>query len=671
MRYEKVAVGLVFVVGLLSGTSNSASAAGVPQTGQTLCYDLTGAIADCAGTGQDGEILAGWGWPDPRYVDNAGQTVTDNLTGLMWVKDAGTPTVGACAGGAMNWQAALDYVSCLNANDHLGYHDWRLPNINELKYLISWGEVHADSWLNSRGFFNVRSANYWSSTTTHGMSPCCAPTTTAFALHMWGGPIYSIPKTTGNWFVFPVRSDHQGIVSTSKTGQTTSYSLGDDGMIQAGAPWPIPRFTNPDGTSPISGEIVKDQLSGIEWPRDASTPTVGTCSTGTMTWLEALNHVACLNAANFLGHNDWRLPNKNEVESLLHYGTDDIGGWLTSEGFANIQGNWLWSSSTYAPNSGLAWALNVLEADHRNVDDKTFLHSVWPVRGMNSITTGDVNQPPVLAAIGSKTANEGEPLQFTVTATDPDGDPLVFEAYLAGSDPHSLPEGAVFTGQTFSWTADYAQGGQTYDIVFSVRDVPSNSSDTEVDLEQVAITVGNVNRAPIFLPVGVQKVQEDQMLQFSVQAMDPDGDEVSYSCGPLPASAWFDVVTRTFSWTPGLSQAGNYAVDFQAQDSWGKWANPLEVSITVSDQPTPVELAQDIVVGIAALPIPSNLVSSYTANVKSVGKFVDEGKITPAINELKAFIHKIENDIDQGKINQLDGELLIQMASDLISVLVN
>lgn len=37
------------------------------------------------------------------------------------------------------------------------------------------------------------------------------------------------------------------------------------------------------------------------------------------------------------------------------------------------------------------------------------------------------NQPPVLAPIGNKTVNEGSLLQFTITATDPDGNPLTYK----------------------------------------------------------------------------------------------------------------------------------------------------------------------------------------------------------------------------------------------------
>jgi hypothetical protein len=78
-------------MGLLLSVAPNASFAGtvaLPETGQTTCYDTEGDVIPCAGTGQDGDIQAGVAWPDPRFRDNGDGTVTDNLTGLMWLKDA-------------------------------------------------------------------------------------------------------------------------------------------------------------------------------------------------------------------------------------------------------------------------------------------------------------------------------------------------------------------------------------------------------------------------------------------------------------------------------------------------------------------------------------------------------------------------------------------------------
>lgn len=50
---------------------------------------------------------------------------------------------------------------------------------------------------------------------------------------------------------------------------------GQDGEYRTGAPWPNPRFTNPDGSLPISGEEILDRLTGLIWAKDATSPTRG------------------------------------------------------------------------------------------------------------------------------------------------------------------------------------------------------------------------------------------------------------------------------------------------------------------------------------------------------------------------------------------------------------
>lgn len=182
---------------LLSGTILSAWAQGVislPWTGQTKCYNESGAEISCAGTGQDGELQTGVDWPEPRFTVS-GDCVTDNLTGLMWSKNGNLPN------GTRTWQGALDYVASINSGSGLyGYKDWRLPNVNELESLVNAGEANCVIWLNSQGFVNVQSYRYWSS--NH------VPENTigaALNVDMWGGTVGAeLYGSAGN--VWPVRS---------------------------------------------------------------------------------------------------------------------------------------------------------------------------------------------------------------------------------------------------------------------------------------------------------------------------------------------------------------------------------------------------------------------------------------------------------------------------------
>src|ERR1039457_87617 len=90
----------VFILYSHSFISNSAYAGTIqlPQTGQTSCYDANGNVINCAGTEQDGNVQAGVAWPNPRFTVS-GDCVTDNLTGLMWAKNANLA-------GQLTWQGA-------------------------------------------------------------------------------------------------------------------------------------------------------------------------------------------------------------------------------------------------------------------------------------------------------------------------------------------------------------------------------------------------------------------------------------------------------------------------------------------------------------------------------------------------------------------------------------
>ena len=79
----------------------------VPDTGQQACWDENGNPILCAGTGQDGELQRGMAWPTPRFTDNGDGTVLDNLTGLLWLKNAN------CFGRPRTWQEALDAANNL------------------------------------------------------------------------------------------------------------------------------------------------------------------------------------------------------------------------------------------------------------------------------------------------------------------------------------------------------------------------------------------------------------------------------------------------------------------------------------------------------------------------------------------------------------------------------
>ena len=277
------------------------------------------------------------------------------------------------------------------------------------------------------------------------------------------------------------------------------------------------------------------------------------------------------------------------------------------------------------------------------------------------------NNPPILDAIGDKYGVEGQVLEFVVTAHDEDGDILTFGA-------NNLPDDATFdtiTG-TFSWVPGFDQAGNFENVEFYVMD---NGDPVEIDAELITITIGNVNKPPSLSNPGPQEVLENNGLEFSISVSDPDGDDIIDSWTseiPPGANASFDSVANrfTFSWVPGYDQAGNYTIAFYAIDGGDpNLTGQAEVVITVGDVPTPPEQADDLAKTITGLELPKDEENAYLANLKKVGIFIEDGKITPALNQLDAFIVKVEQDVLRGDLDEQEGDFLIERANTLIAAL--
>jgi len=368
--YKLVIIGLIITPAIAL-----AAPAPLAKTGQTTSY-----VA-----GDDGYYQTGQAWPTPRFSDNGNQTVTDNLTGIIWTKSANAPGPAECGPATTKtWQGALDYVKCLNNNNYLGYSDWFLPNRKEMTSLVNIGQVNPGSWLASQGFTDVQTGMqlyYWTST-TYAMTP-----SQAFLVNMYYGNTpafdYGLDTKANKYYnVWPARFVNPS-APLAKTGQTTSYASRDDGELQTGVAWPAIRFTD------NGDQTITDNLTGLVWTKSANAPGPETCGPSVAkTWQGALDHVACLNSTNYLGHNDWRLPNRKEMTSLVNIQQANPGSWLASQGFTDVQTGILlfyWTSTTYAMTPSQAFLVNMYygntPAYYYGLDTKANkYYSVWPVR---------------------------------------------------------------------------------------------------------------------------------------------------------------------------------------------------------------------------------------------------------------------------------------------------
>ncbi len=364
----------------------------VPRTGQTTSYV----------SGDDASANKGVAWPSTRFTDNNNGTVTDGLTGLVWMKNAG------CFA-ASNWSTALTSANQL-ANGQCGLTDgstagqWRMPNVNELESLVDISQSNP-AVSSGNPFTNINFANaYWSSTTymasaSFNFANTNGSSSNAMAIRVTDGRwingidgSFNNDKTTSTNSLWAVKSGSAGAVNLQATGEYYVWATGDDAYHTC----PFCEGTvilpgDPNGAvdTPVTGDsaslvnsrpltsprmidngdgTISDTVTGLIWLKKAN------CIEAS--WANAIAAVNSL-ASGQCGLTDgstagqWRMPNRFEMLSLAErsatfpiaayydgiYGPDGVTvtGPVIFTTFLVSQ--YYWTSSTYAVDRTQAWTV--------------------------------------------------------------------------------------------------------------------------------------------------------------------------------------------------------------------------------------------------------------------------------------------------------------------------
>jgi hypothetical protein len=376
----------------------------VPDTGQTKCYDDAGnEISPCPSSG---EKFYG---QDANYTINpmsytkldangnalqdsatAWSMVKDNVTGLIWemktnkdeVKNYNDPhdadntytwydsnpaTNGGDAGVPGDGTDTEDFIKALNDAHYGGYSNWRLPTINELRYIFDNSILNLGPTINAAYFPNTV-ASFYSSSTTFASSASFA----------WGMPftygVYDGGYSKGSHnYVRAVRGEQSGSLGDSVIELFDTLDSKDPiEMASSG------NYTdNGDGT-------VTDVFTGLMWQQDPST------SSWSVTWEEALAY--CEGLKNLGGYSDWRLPTINELRSLADYSRYSPAINTTYFPTSTVL-PYCWSSTTCADSTNYAWGVSFhLGADI--IYGKGLRISVRAVRGGQSGSLGKLAVSP-------------------------------------------------------------------------------------------------------------------------------------------------------------------------------------------------------------------------------------------------------------------------------------
>ena len=166
------------------------------------------------------------------------------------------------------------------------------------------------------------------------------------------------------------------------------------------------------------------------------------------------------------------------------------------------------------------------------------------------------NSLPTITSTPDTRTNIEKVYTYQATATDPDGDLLIWSL-------DNAPEGMVIDPNTgsISWQPESDQIG-TYTVAVRVTDALGAFVGQEFDL-----SVTGVNTPPQFVSTPVTNGSANQAYTYQAIATDAENDALSYGLGLAPEGMTIDPDTGEISWTP--NQGGSYQVEVLAFDPQG------------------------------------------------------------------------------------------------------
>lgn len=285
--------------------------------------------------------------------------------------------------------------------------------------------------------------------------------------------------------------------------------------------------------------------------------------------------------------------------SLLYEGNQD--GYQPDEQTLSIEnigaGSLVWnvsSSQTWLhmePSSGTENAAITAGADLTGLHEGVYYDTI--IISSNAINATEYlpvefkinppNSPPVFEELTDIMINENAKLTVTVVARDDDG--TVPE--LAAED---LPINATFKpvgdgSGVFEFSPDFTQAGE-YKVVFIAVDaIDARLVDTAI----MPVTVVNVNRGPAFkMDIPDLHIIENDTVEITIKASDPDGDPITLTCTGKPDRAVFKDLSNglgSFRFEPDYRDVGQtYMVIFAASDNLGGMSSDTIKATTTNRQ---------------------------------------------------------------------------------------
>jgi hypothetical protein len=187
-----------------------------------------------------------------------------------------------------------------------------------------------------------------------------------------------------------------------------------------------------------------------------------------------------------------------------------------------------------------------------------------------TVIAQDVNHPPTITSKPPTIATLGQLYHYNVTATDPDGDPVLYNLV---SGPAGMSIDASLGA--LRWTPTAEQLG-SQNVVVQAEDSLSATTEQEFTIDVHAVDV-----PPVIISPPVTTAAVGVPYSYTVIATDPEQVPLMYSLTSAPGGMTIDVTSGAISWTPDAAEVGPQAVTVKVDDSQGGVATQTyEVAVT-------------------------------------------------------------------------------------------
>jgi hypothetical protein len=261
----------------------------------------------------------------PRFIDNGDGTITDTVLKLMWQKEQ------------PERKSYNDVQEMLKNFELAGYKDWRLPTMNEICSIFDESYSNGNWYYDE--FFDCKTlqppilqhitANIWENTYVWIMN-------FNFGYEGYYGEKF-VPLCYR--LVRNLETVAQDKFTVTPSGQTEIFDYNGN-IIGVNKDFGATDFVDAEN-------YIFDKKTGLSYEKN---------SAETFTFEEAQEHIKKLNAENFGGKNDWRLPNVDELRFIVDY--DKMNPAVFDEFKNYVAPIFYWTSDEHAITKNIrAWVI--------------------------------------------------------------------------------------------------------------------------------------------------------------------------------------------------------------------------------------------------------------------------------------------------------------------------